>query len=903
MIENKKRFNICVIFTLLQILTGFNSGSFITAASSKTEIIFTDYLPVINEVVDKEGFKHPGVGLTRELLENARNKVRQKIEPWNTYFNAMLESTAASRSVGSSNQNASDPSKPLSDSFDSQSFNGRFIADGLKAYTQALLYYISGDEQYRHNAMHIIRIWSQMDPSKYKYFTDSHIHTGIPLNRMVMAAEILRYTNCQSEDLKWTETDTKNFVKNLVTPVIDKFQYSQHRFMNQHNYPLIGAISGYIFSGNRSRYNEAVEWYTVNSTSNNQGFNGSVKQLYRWVDQEDVVGKKIGEGKPVPGHVQHVEMGRDQAHGGGDLTNTAIINRLLLAQSTKVDPLKGTASDASNAVGPYEFLNDRMLAAANYFWQFMLGYDTPWTPVAYSISPEGIVRDTYNSISANYKGRFLTANFWDFYTYYTYSRKFDVSQVAPYFYEAFTKKLTPDGKGWNNVDGGTDFWLYLPKEAEKDALAFLPNNKSAGTLLELEDRYTKLDNNSATIREGDASFIRFNATEAGCKIAIMSFSNGDKRYGVRFRTHGVATLLIAGSAVVLPDTGNEWRYVTVNTTIGNFEQVSVIGASGVVVDIDHINDSTDGLRSFGFKSGESDMNLTGYVGQPILFDFCSTDSIKNDSITYKVFNLPKGAKFDNKTGALKWLPRNVCTTQMTVAITDGTTCVAKNIFINITHDRASAIKAIASVYDSAKIYSSETIRLFNRAHDDALCHVKKAKAGVFSRKLMALMLAAQSLKLMTPLCEDDGSFDYTKRVVYSTCGKELKNWVDGVPSTFVGFYLAPKSYHILDFGTDCKVSASAFGFQSNIFADRTAGSVVFGSNDKENWTRITSQETSFTQSFQKIQVEDAFKNSKFRYLKIEKVRRHPDMLGGNTSFLLEPGEFRIYGQCHEVEID
>ena len=96
-------------------------------------------------------------------------------------------------------------------------------------------------------------------------------------------------------------------------------------------------------------------------------------------------------------YVQHVEMGRDQAHGGGDLTNAAIISRLLLAQGTKVDPVDGTVSTKDNAVGPYEFLNDRILAAANYFWQYMLGYDTPWTPVPYSISPDGTVRGIYRS--------------------------------------------------------------------------------------------------------------------------------------------------------------------------------------------------------------------------------------------------------------------------------------------------------------------------------------------------------------------------------------------------------------------------------------------------------------------------------------------------------------------------
>ena len=37
----------------------------------------------------------------------------------------------------------------------------------IKAYSQAVMYYITGDEVYRANAMMIIRIWEQMDPAKY----------------------------------------------------------------------------------------------------------------------------------------------------------------------------------------------------------------------------------------------------------------------------------------------------------------------------------------------------------------------------------------------------------------------------------------------------------------------------------------------------------------------------------------------------------------------------------------------------------------------------------------------------------------------------------------------------------------------------------------------------------------
>ena len=71
--------------------------------------------------------------------------------------------------------------------------------------------------------MRIIRLWEQMDPNQYTYFTDSHIHMGIPLNRMVTAAEILRYSSTQNDALQWTDKDTADFTNNLITPMIETF--------------------------------------------------------------------------------------------------------------------------------------------------------------------------------------------------------------------------------------------------------------------------------------------------------------------------------------------------------------------------------------------------------------------------------------------------------------------------------------------------------------------------------------------------------------------------------------------------------------------------------------------------------------------------------------------------------
>ncbi len=167
----------------------------IGAASAAT--VSSGYQVQINETITG-GFTHPGVGLTKATLETMRAEVQAQKEPWYSNYQAMTQSYAASKTVASSNQSSTDPSKPAIDAFNCQCFEPKFIDDGLKAYTQALMYYITGDETYRANAMHIIRIWEQMDPAKYAFYTDAHIHSAMPLNRMVTAAEILRYSSYQT---------------------------------------------------------------------------------------------------------------------------------------------------------------------------------------------------------------------------------------------------------------------------------------------------------------------------------------------------------------------------------------------------------------------------------------------------------------------------------------------------------------------------------------------------------------------------------------------------------------------------------------------------------------------------------------------------------------------------------
>jgi hypothetical protein len=165
--------SVVVSLSLIATIIPLSSG----AAATELPPI-TDYQPSINEVIDASGFKHPGIGLTKDILENMRAQVLVKKEPWYSYYVAMTQSSYASKTIKINNQSDTDPTKPANVAFNSRGVQASFIEDGLKAYTQALMYYITGDETYRDNAMQIIRIWSQMDPTKYEYYTDAHIHSG-----------------------------------------------------------------------------------------------------------------------------------------------------------------------------------------------------------------------------------------------------------------------------------------------------------------------------------------------------------------------------------------------------------------------------------------------------------------------------------------------------------------------------------------------------------------------------------------------------------------------------------------------------------------------------------------------------------------------------------------------------
>ena len=903
--------------------TAYASDNIEIAATEETsnariEAVCTDYLPQVISYTDPlSGFTHPGVGVTGEILENLQTQLRAGSEPWKSYFEAMLLDTDFS-------------SKDLGPKRNGGGFNNSQFAnanDGARAYAQAVMYFVTGDNAYRRNAMKIIRAYEDIDPESLAYFNDACIHTGIPTNRICIAAEILRYSTYEvtegytDAELAWTDEDTEKFISNFLSPEVEVFQYSPDRFMNQHLYTNIGVMSAALFMDDREGYEKAVEWFTVNRNARDQGQNGAIKRLFREITTVDKVGEKEGSGTPLKTPViQHVEMGRDQAHGCGDLTNSAIMSRMMQAQGTKVDPDTGTVSTGFNAVDCFTYLDDRLINTSDFFFEYMLGYNADWVSVPFAIDTDGTIKDSYAAFAASYRGRYLTINFWDFYTYYRYDRKMTPEQIKekyPFFYAGYQQKTYA---GWGNNDGGGDFWIFLPAEAAGDT-SFIPNASEAN-VIQVENRGNVVSDQQygAVQTEVGSTFIHVTPSADGTRIAMNSAGIGSSAFTFRVRTDGVARLTMSGGpdgTIYLPNTGGQWADVVYNKTdsegLGDMYFFTVSELTGTYVDVDAIYTAPE--TTIAFQSGREAYSLTTYAGAPFQMQFDAAAAPEGTSITYSLVNAPDGAAVDT-SGTVTWTP-TAGTYTFYVQGKSGDTVALKQINMTVSADRSGAVQTAASAVDTSAVYTTAS----KKVYDQALAEINAAldntglSDGDFAALLNKLNDAIAQLELVSPPLLNDAltavdieagspSLDFRNMNLgnRSTFGRgDTAAWLDAEPGTFVGFWLVEDKGSIMDFGPDYKITVNKFGFQARAgFSDRLAGMQVYGSNDRVSWTKLTVAEAAYQQGYQTVDVETQYHNTQFRYLRFKKTTEYPDVLSNSVQNLNEFGELRIWGTRYET---
>ncbi len=153
------------------------------------------------------GFIHPGVSVNKAQLDLIKSRVAQGIEPQLSAYNAAVASSYGSLTYTPNPWQTVDcGSGSIPDNGCSDEKN-----DSAAAYTQALLWYISGNTTYANNAIKIMNAWAQT-------LTGGHTNSNAELQAgwcgsiWPRAAEIILYTYNG-----WAPSDVAAFKNMLIT--------------------------------------------------------------------------------------------------------------------------------------------------------------------------------------------------------------------------------------------------------------------------------------------------------------------------------------------------------------------------------------------------------------------------------------------------------------------------------------------------------------------------------------------------------------------------------------------------------------------------------------------------------------------------------------------------------------
>ncbi|UPO90123.1 discoidin domain-containing protein [Niallia sp. Man26] len=918
---------IIIPFVTFLIVIGVQLTGGTKANSMENDLNINENIDLIIE--EKDGFVHPGISVDPEKLENTRKELIQGNDPWKSYYKAMKETKYASLVFESTNLKDGTIDTPKDSTFKNSSRNVNLSNDGFRAYTQAVLYYLTGESQYRYNAIRLVRIWENMDPNEYEYYGDAHIHVGTPFYYMVSAAELLKYTtvvnevyndeqnNIENYNLLWTEEDTNKLTKNLIDPVINTFLYSNYRYLNQHTYPVIGAMAGYIFKNDKGRYEEAVEWAMVNSTTEKPDINGALQNQFHLIESnhpQNPTGKS---------YIQHLEMGRDQAHGSGDVINFTGIARILTQQKTKIDPTKGTVSQAENAQTPYAFLDQRILDGADQLYSYMGGYTIPWTELG--------DQDFQGPVSEAYRGRtglyFSMSELYDAYRYQEGMSNEQLEKRAPqisFMAKNLTSPIFYNGTTKTNFWGslsdnkmteiGSEYWLSIPSERNEDSSLSIPSQIKDSPAVSFGERAAMLDNNLAyPVKEGNSTYIRVKSAKTqkeiketnydalfpvdtktirgGNQIALPSLikkrGDGNDYLSLRIRSTGEAKLLISGNnyydeayqEVYIPNTNGEWENITYTTNsnkqisrtarqLENLDFYSVISNTDVQVDFDKL----EYINNVNVPTFTENNNQTFYLIKNVPFER-KLINMSGDNSSLSLVNPPKGMII-NQDGTIKWTPEIETNEpiKVTVIVDNGQVMNAITIQLVVSSSKDQAYEQVLSTFDENQVYTNSSYQKFtdNKEVVESLIEGNANTVDILTA-LNNLVTDIANLELLNPKLED-GTFNYYAydSIISSVTTMNKDNIVkllDDDTATHSGDLRAPI---IFDFGSEYRIAAKSFSLQARRgFTNRTQGTNVYGSNDGVNWTLLTESMTTKTDALERIPVKADLVNEAFRYIKFQ----------------------------------
>lgn len=513
----------------------------------------TDYCPSVVEITDENGFIHPGITMTKADLDRMQTHVRNADEPW---LAAFLDFAALSKSQKEPRIHYGD----ASDIYDYENISTEFAAirmryDSDTCYAQTIMWYITGDDVYRENAMYILRKWSSVksilhDDDRYA-IDNEQLHFGVAMYKLSFAAEILRYSDYdRNPELVWTQADTAAFT-NLLELSYPKYNRWWH-FMNQHGINNMAFMASAIFRSDSEDFASAVERTTVNSAYDNPR-NGSIISVIREVTYRGQT------------NIQHCEMGRDQGHAYGDIGALSICAMTAERQGAKVDPVTGELTESPNGISVFDFADHRLLFGANYISEYNLGYTVPYLPVEVDEKADAM---WYYSINNTNRG-LLYPNIGILYNYYKYERGWNMDGSDIQYLTRAYELMFPEGESDDFLGNST---LLFSGEAALGTVYPSTAEISSDTDMRkhIENRtYAVLSGDVEILTEADAAFLRFDGN-GETSFIVDDFYPAYGSLSLRLRTTAAARIELRNSepdeepftVFDIPSTNGEWLTVT-----------------------------------------------------------------------------------------------------------------------------------------------------------------------------------------------------------------------------------------------------------------------------------------------------------------------------------------------------
>ncbi|MCI9445839.1 MAG: hypothetical protein HFH36_00320 [Lachnospiraceae bacterium] len=742
----------------------------------------TEYIPKICRETDGASrLAHPGIGMSADQLETMQRHVRAGDEPWLSGYEALRSNSKAALYPRLFFQPDNDIFIHIPGPWAIEGYSnpGDFVSqrcqmDSLTAAHQALMWYITGNEQYRRNVFAILNnfalVESAVDHTDFRF--------GNVVYNLCFAAEILRYTECDNESLQWTQEDTDKLERFMG--IVHKFYDATWFWMNQHSFNVLGMMGESIFTNDAVMYGKAVERTLVNTEGAHGDANGSVKYQIREVVKNDLTGELLEEP-----NIQLMEMGRDQGHAYGNLGGLSELVASIYAQGTRVDPEHGTVSTAANAVNPFEFLDDRLLAGASYLAKYHLGYEVTWIPANTGISSSSH-NGIYKSINGYPWKGYLSNYYGIVYNYYKYIAKADMSQEKYRYVAQAYESIMPEGASGDFIALST--LLFTPEAAAADGISLKKDFSGDTETVSQTEYYSALRRGNAVImQEGDVSFVRADASGEGTEFVVGHYGFPQKNFAaLRVRSNGSAKIRLGcqearhepAAVFEIHDTGGKWQSVICDlsqskNTEGKMAYYTITG-DATQVDIDYL-DFAPSAEAPGIREIRHDTEIFSELQEDgVVKEYAAVDARyqaeimpdnQTEGIVYAVLGLPEGAEFDAGSGILQWTPQEgQAGKEFTICFSaekDGAVSYCSRrvyVYDSVYRLLEECVEGIAS-----GDYEKSSAEQFKRAYREALEEGKRSCASeAFMEKAAALVKAAGELKCLLYEFDFEGDSEQEK---------------------------------------------------------------------------------------------------------------------------------------------